>query len=861
MIHFTLNGKGVSAEGGTSLLEYLRGVECLTAAKNGCSEGACGACMVLVDGKAITSCVVPLERMEGKSVVTIEGLPARELDAFAAAFAETGAVQCGFCIPGMVISAKAVLDADPDPDEKTIRAGIRRNICRCTGYVKIVRGILLAGRYLREGIPGPAVMDASIGARLLRVDAAAKVRGEAKFVDDLAVGGMLHGAALRSAFPRARLLSLDVSVARALPGVAAVLTWEDIPGKRIIGKLTADWPTLVAVGEETRYVGDAVALVAADSVETAREALSLVRVGYEELPPLVDPEAAMAPGAPQLHPGGNVFTKLVLDRGDAAGALARATHVAKGTFKTPFTEHAFMEPESALAWPPDAEGIVVVHTSEQNVYDGRKYVAATLGIPEERIRIKAEYVGGGFGGKEDQTVQHHAALLAWKCGRPVKSTLSRAESLLVHPKRHPMTIELTVGCDERGRLLGMRGRIVADTGAYASLGGPVLHRAVTHVGGPYAFSDIMVEGFGVYTNNPPAGAFRGFGVPQVNFALESCMNLLAAKVGISPWELRWRNAVRPGDALPNGQIAGPDTALVECLLAVKDEYDKAPERSGLACGFKNTGIGVGHRDIGRCILKVGAEGVEVLTGAACIGQGLATILTQIACDTLGIGPDRVSVARPDTFRTPDSGTTTASRQTLITGEACRRACLDAAAALAACGMPVAGGYPYAAVAGTEYAGEFLAETDPFDSTKAHPVAHVAYSYAVHLARLDGEGRVEYVKAVHDSGRVVNPLGLEAQIEGGVVMGLGFALTEDFPVENGRPTARMGTLGLFRAPEVPPIETLMVRKEADALAFGAKGIGEISTIPTASAIAGAFYARDGQLRTKLPLANTPYSKKS
>jgi selenium-dependent xanthine dehydrogenase len=642
MVRFTLNGKPVSAEGGRSLLSFLRDEARLTAAKNGCGEGACGACSVIVDGELRSSCVTALERIEGKSVLTVEGIVEQEMGCYERAFAEAGAVQCGYCTPGMVLAAKALLDRNLTPREEEVRAGLRRNLCRCTGYVKIVDGVMRAARYRADAAgglsapnsaeyrgrprpPSPSLA-AGIGARLLRVDARAKIRGEARYVDDLVEQGMLFGAALRSPHPRAKLISLDVSAARALAGVAVVATWENIPGSRYTGHVVSDWPTLVAVGEETRYVGDAIALVAADTRAHAREAIALIAARYEVLTPLSSPESSMAPDAPPIHPGGNILSRLLLERGDAERALASAAYRVEETFTTPLTDHAFMEPESALAWPPDSEGTVVVRTGEQNVYDGQRYVADTLGIPREKVRIVSEYVGGAFGGKEDQTVQHHSALLAWLCGRPVKCTLDRAESTRVHVKRHPMTIRLRLGCDPAGKLVGLIATIVADTGAYASLGGPVLHRAVTHAGGPYAYDNIRVSGLAVYTNNPPAGAFRGFGVPQVTFALESALDMLASRAGISAWAIRYRNAVRPGDRLPNGQVAGPDTALEECLLAVRADCEAAPGSTGIACGFKNTGLGMGHPDIGRCILKIASDHVEIHSGPVAWGRGLPRFL-------------------------------------------------------------------------------------------------------------------------------------------------------------------------------------------------------------------------------------------
>ena len=892
-ISFTLNGRPVEADGGRTLLSYLRDEAHLTAAKNACGEGSCGACSVIVDGAALTSCTIPLERMAGKAITTVEGIPGPELDIYVEAFSDAGAVQCGFCTPGMVIAAKTLLDRNPDPTPQQVRAALRRNLCRCTGYAKLVDGVMRAARLRRgpadegqdrrgkdrAGTRGKGAPAYGVGARARRVDAEAKVTGRARYVDDLWEPGMLHGAALRTPHPRARLVSLDVTAARALRGVAVVATWEDIPGSRFTGHVVPDWPTLVAVGEVTRYVGDAVALVAAESPAIARQALELISATWEVLPPVRSPAEALAPAAPAIHPKGNVLSRLVLKRGDAAEALSAAAHVVEASFHTPFTDHAFLEPESALAYPPDADGVITVRTGEQNVYDGRRYIADTLGLPPEKVRVISAYVGGAFGGKEDQTVQHIAALLSILSRRPVKVTLGRAESTRVHVKRHAMSIDLKIGCDSEGRLAGCIARIVADTGAYASLGGPVLHRAVAHAGGPYSYRDIDVEGTAVFTNNPPAGAFRGFGVPQVNFAFESALDLLARKAGISAWDIRYRNAVRPGDVLPNGQAAGPDTALEECLLAVKEQFDAARGRAGVACGFKNTGLGMGHPDVGRCLLHVAEDHVEIRTGAAGVGQGLATVLTQIACHVLELAPAQVRVHPPDTAETPDSGTTTASRQTLVTGEACRRACVAAKDALAAAGGGAAGGvaaqkprrrraasFALAPLAGRRFTGQFEAVTDPFETDKTDPVRHVAYSYACQLVILAADGRVERVVAAHDSGVVVNPLSFEGQVEGGVVMGLGFALTEDFPLVDSVPTARFGQLGLLRAPDAPAISTIVVRKKGagDAIdsgvsgaAYGAKGIGEISSIPTAAAVSGAYFARDGRLRTSLPLEGTPY----
>ncbi|MEI6385473.1 MAG: selenium-dependent xanthine dehydrogenase [Spirochaetota bacterium] len=880
MITFTLNGRTAEAPEGGKLLEWLRLGARITSAKNACGEGICGACTVLVDGMPFSACIVPIEKVAGKSVLTVEGIGASEMAIYERAFSEAGAVQCGYCTPGMVLSAKALLDRNPQPLEKEIRTALRRNLCRCTGYAKIVEAVGRAAALRRGAAAGSPAgtaaqgQSAALGSSLRRVDAAIKTRGQAEFVDDLSVPGMLHAAVLRAAHPRARLVSLDLSAAQALPGVISVAAAGDIPGERLIGHIIDDWPTFIAVGEETRYVGDAIALVAAETSTIARTALGLIEAGYEVLEPLSSPEAALAAGAPRLHPKGNILSDIVLDLGNAGAALAASAHVVRRSYETGFTDHAFLETESALAFPPDSGGIVLVRTGEQNVYDGRRYISRTLGLPEEKVRVVSAYVGGGFGGKEDQSVQHHAALAACLSGRPVKLTLERAESTRVHVKRHPMKIDLEVGCDSQGKLLGVRAKVVADTGAYASLGSPVLHRAVTHLAGPYVVPDVYIEGAAVYTNNPPAGAFRGFGVPQTNFAFESALNELASIVGISGWDIRMLNAARPGDILSNGQIAGPDVALEECLLAVKEAYDSAPGRAGIACGFKNTGIGMGHPDTGRCIVAILSDGIELRTGAACMGQGLATALTQIAAQVLGVGPEWIAVHMPDTSVTPDAGTSTASRQTLITGEACRRACDLARVALGDGTStrdhhPVSlDAFPYAALSGREFCAEFEARTDHFPSDKKNPKRHVAYSYACHVVILGEDGRLERVVAAHDSGLIVNPLAFTGQVEGGVTMGLGYALTESLPLKDCAPPARFSQLGLLRATDVPPIETVMVRRGGSGSAidggtsasgFGAKGIGEISSIPTAAAVAAAYTARDGIWRTRLPLEGTPYRK--
>ena len=848
MATFTVNGNRVTVSENQKLLRYLRDVLHLTSVKDGCSEGACGSCTVLIDGKPARACIQQTDRLEGKSVLTVEGLSAFEKEVYAYAFGEAGAVQCGFCIPGMVLSAKGLFAVNPDPSEAEIAYALRNNICRCTGYVKIIKAVRLAAQCLREGrVPAPEGAWC-VGARVHRLDVREKVLGTGIYCDDITMEGMLYGSAVRAAYPRARVLAIHTEEARALPGVACVLTAADIPGRNKVGHLKKDWDTMIAVGDVTHYLGDAVALVAAETPAILEAAKKLVRVEYEPLTPVRSPEEAMAEGAPLVHRDGNLLAHKHVSRGNAEAAIRGARHVLSGHFSTPFTEHAFLEPECAVAFPK--EDGVMIYSSDQSVYDTQHETAPMLGLPNEKVWVENKLVGGGFGGKEDVTVQHHAALLAYVTKRPVKVKLTRAESILIHPKRHPMEMDFTLGVDETGIIQGVKAKVVADTGAYASLGGPVLERACTHAAGPYNYQNFEIDGYAWYTNNPPAGAFRGFGVTQTCFAIETLLNRAADAVGISHWEIRRRNAIRPGQTLPNGQIVDESTGLVETLEAVREQYESA-EYAGIACAMKNAGVGVGLPDTGRVRLAVQDGRLHIHAGASCIGQGLGTVLVQVVCETTGLPRESVVYAPPNTGNSPDSGTTSGSRQTLITGEAARRASALLNEALAK--------KPLSALEGEEYYAEYLAKTDPLGSDKPNPVSHVAYGYATQVAILGEDGKLKKIIAAHDVGRAVNPLSVEGQIEGGVVMSMGFALTEQYPLQECRPTAKYGTLGLPRANTVPEIEPIIVEKAGLNVAYGAIGIGEITSIPTAPAIADAYYRFDGKERSVLPLSDTPYSK--
>lgn len=851
VFHLTVNGTEFSLENDKKLMRFLRDDLKLKSVKDGCSEGACGTCTVLVDGKPTKACVPMVSKLEGKAVVTVEGLSDWEKKVYTYAFGEAGAVQCGFCIPGMVICAKGLLDVNPNPTRPEAAFAIRNNICRCTGYKKILDAILLAAEIFRAGkLPEEKPEEVKVGTYLHRIDVEEKVLGTGEYVDDVEIEGMIYGSALRSQHPRAVVKAIHTEKAKALPGVVGVFTAADIPGDNKVGHLKHDWDTMIAVGDTTHYLGDAICLVAAETPEILEEAKKLVEVEYEVLEAITDPVEAMKEDSPRvhIHSDGNILAHEHLVRGDAKKAIEEAKYKVTRRYDTPFTEHAFLEPEAAIAMPFD-DG-VYIYSTDQGTYDTRKECSIMLGIAPEKIIVENKLVGGGFGGKEDVTVQHQAALIAYLTKRVVKVKLTRAESIIVHPKRHPMIMEFTTACDENGYLTGMQATLIADTGAYASLGGPVLQRACTHAAGPYNYQNIDIDGKAIYTNNPPAGAFRGFGVTQSCFATECNLNLLADMVGISPWEIRYRNAIRPGQELPNGQIADPSTGLAETLEAVKDVFENS-KYAGVACAMKNAGVGVGLPDTGRVRLFVKDGKVQIHAGASCIGQGIGTVLIQMLCEATGLPIEKLQYSRPNTSMAPDSGTTSGSRQTLVTGEAGRRAGIQLAEDLKK--------HTLEELEGKEYYAEYLAKTDKMGSDKPNPVSHVAYGYATQVCILKEDGTVDKIVAAHDVGKAVNPKSVEGQIEGGVVMSMGYALTEKYPLENGVPKAKYGTLGLFRANKVPEVESIIIEKPGIDVAYGAIGIGEITSIPTAPAIQAAYYKYDGEFRTTLPMENTPYAK--
>ncbi len=856
-VSLTVNGTPVTVRSGhPHLLAALREELDITSPKDGCSpSGQCGCCTVLIDGKATVSCQYDVAKAAGKSVTTLEGVEEEERQRFADAFAACGGLQCGFCIPGIVMRAKAQIDKKGDSLTKEGMAPhLGAHLCRCTGYVKIFDAIdaVAHGRTSEPSLAG------TVGGSGAKYEAAELTLGDRGYIDDLRVPGMLHAALHLTAHARADIVAIDPTVALAAPGVEAVFTAADLPGELRVGIIYKDWPVMIPVGGRTSYAGDVLAIVVADTRAHARAAAELLEVTYEVLPPNTDPVAALADGAPISVWGtdNNVLSTSAYRRGDDFDdAFAASAFTVHETFDTQRIEHAFLEPESTLAVPSgDADDRRLhVYSGGQGVWDDRNDIASVLALDNERVTVELVSNGGAFGGKEDMSNQAHASLAAWLLDRPVKCTLSREESLRMHAKRHPIHFEYWAGCDADGRLTALKVRGIGDSGAYASVGMKVLERAAGHACGAYRWPALDIETIAVRTNNLVCGAFRGFGANQAQFALEGVLDRLAERVGISGWEIRKRNVIRPGDEWGPGQIMDDGAGGAEaCLDQIKASYDAAiadGKAVGLGLGLKNSGLGNGFREVSKAVVHFhpdvdGAPGrVEVRHGWTEMGQGVHTVALQVAAQELGIAPERIDVI-VDTSRELGFGQTTGSRGTLMTAGSVSEAC---AAAIAAGCAP-----------GVDYEGEYVIDwTQKLgDPNVEHPTIHSCFSFATQMVIIDREsGSIDKVVAVHDVGRAVNPLLVEGQVEGSVHMGLGYALSEDFPTdpETGFPTnMTLRSLGILRAKDVPEIEVQIVEVPQPRSPYGIKGVGEIGLVPTAPAVAAALHDYDGVWRNALPM---------
>ncbi|MDR2733957.1 MAG: molybdopterin-dependent oxidoreductase [Spirochaetota bacterium] len=891
-MQFFLNGNEVSCDTNPerSLLQYLREDKHITSVKDGCSaQAACGACMVEVDGKPRLACVTRMSSLENAHITTIDGWPENVRQILGRAFVDAGAVQCGFCTPGMLTRTKILLENNPSPTRQEIIAALKQNVCRCTGYVKIIEAIELAARALRAGRGIELYAPGKVGTRQPKYDAWYKAIGQSPFTNDLTLPDMLFGALRMSDYPRARVLSISTEKAAGMPGVERILTAADVPGQRKIGLIENDWPLFIAAGEITHSISDVLACVVAASEEQARAAAATIEIAYEELPVVSDMEIA-ARGGIQVHDDRpNLAKECFLKRGcnpDADAILAASAHVARGVFTTQRVEHAFLEPECAIAepWVMDAdvrtaarrnaltpEGAsraqdagVKIYTQSQGPYEDRRQLALLLGLPESRINVVLLASGGGFGGKEDLTVQGFAALAAYLIRRPVKVRLTRTESITMHPKRHPFIMEYAVGCDRHGKLTAVKARLQADTGSYLSVGCKVIERAVSHAAGAYFVPCMDVEGRAWYTNNIPSGAMRGFGVNQVVFAMESCIAELCEKGGFDRWQFRYDNALVEGSLFASGQILH-NVAVRETLQSLKDDFYRH-RYTGIACSIKNCGVGNGMKD--ECEIKVeiaAPDHIVLHHGWSEMGQGVDTVAVQMLCDKTGIQPEYVTV-RVETRFEARAGMTTSSRGTSLLGNAV----LNAVAKILA---DMDTGKTIADLVGKTYPGYWccdwsteIGSSDPRENAASMPRAgstppcsdppciHYSYSYAAQLVILNEEsGRIERIVAAHDAGRIVNPTLFEGQVQGSVHMGIGYALSEDLPMKDGRLVhTRFRELGLVPIADVPEIVVKAVEVHDPHGPYGAKGIGEIGLVATAAAIADAYAQYDGERRYTLPL---------
>jgi len=862
---FNLNGNEVQAAGDHEhLLAALRDELGVFSPKDGCSPtGQCGCCTVLVDGKARVSCQTSMEKTEGSAVVTLEGIDEAERDRMASAFAAHGALQCGFCTPGILVRTKAMIDkkgSDLTRDGASRLLGA--HLCRCTGYTKILDAV----ESLAAGEVPVMVSPKGIGSRGVKYEATALSLGDRPYIDDMVVDDMLHGALHLSDHARADIVAIDTSAAEAVEGVEGVFTAIDVPGALRSGIIYKDWPLFIPVGGRTSYLGDVLACVVAKDRPTARHAATLINVTYDVLIPFTSPIDALNSDEDAVWElDGNRLSTSTYRRGEPEASLDTCDHVVEETFQTQRIDHAFLEPESTLAVPvaagqqlPTTEGgtrseavdfdRLMVYSGGQGIWDDRNDIALILDVHIDVVVAELVSNGGAFGGKEDMSNQGQTALAAWILKRPVKITFSREESFLVHTKRHPIRMAYKAGCNADGKLQALHIRMIGDSGPYASVGMKVLERAAGHASGPYVVPNIDCEAIAVRTNNSVCGAFRGFGANRAQFAMEGVMDRLAEKVDISGWEIRNRNVVTPGVVWGPGQIMDDGClGAQECLDAVKGPYDEAiaaGKAVGLGLGLKNSGLGNGFKEIARAVVHFREDGmVEVRHCWTEMGQGIHTVAQQVAIEELGITAEQVVVI-VDSTRELGTGQTTGSRGTLMgagsVADACRNAMAD--------GCKV----------GIDYEGEYRVDwTNSMNDGLENPVIHSTFGYAAQIVIMDKEtGEIEKVVAAHDVGRAVNPLLCEGQIEGSVHMGLGYALSEGFPCdEDGRPVNNtLRGLDIIRPKDMPAVDVILVEAPQPNSPYGIKGVGEIGLVPTSGAAAAAMHDRDGEWRNELPLIN-------
>jgi aldehyde oxidoreductase len=899
------------------LSDVLRDDLGLTGTKVGCEAGDCGACTVNLDGRQVVSCLVPAAQAAGASVRTVEGLAAPDggPSDLQAAFLAHGAAQCGICTPGMLMAADWLLSANPDADDAAIRDGIGGVLCRCTGYVKIVEAIAATRdtrRSARSNGASPAAEPATgltaeavapgpgtaVGSRLPKVDGLPRVLGTARYGADDRPDDVLAVRAVRSPHARASFEIGDLGAFRARhPGIVDVLTAGDVPGQNLYGIYATGKDQPALADGIVRHRGEAVLALVGDEATLAAIPDADVPVTWHALPPIRGLDDALEAAAPALHEDSpdNVLIRGRLARGDVDAALESSAVTAEVEVETTFVEHAYIEPEAGVARRVGDR--IELAVSTQAPYMDRDEVARILGIAPDDVRIIPTACGGGFGGKLDLGVHALIAIAAWRTGRPVRAVWTRPESMAASPKRHPARIMATAGADADGHVTGYRFHGDFDTGAYASWGPTVANRVPVHAMGPYAFDAIRATTQAIYTNNPPAGAFRGFGVPQAAIAHEALMDALAARLGRDPLEFRLANALRAGSTTASGQRLDASAGLPACLEALRPHWarlraDAAAHNTDGGGTRRGVGIGAMWYGIGNTSIPnpstiemgVSRDGrVTLYCGAVDIGQGASTVLVQIAADALGVPAGVVELVSGDTDRTEDAGKSSASRQTFVSGNAARLAAEDLrrqilllAEVEAEATLDFGGGgliatdragratrielaeLPLVRVrdgtAGCVIAGRgtFDPRTTPLDAN-GQGVPYETYAFGAQIASVDvdvelGTVKVRRIVAAHDVGRAINPTQVEGQIHGGIAQGLGFALMEAYVP--GR-TENLHDYLIPTVGDMPEIECLLIEDPEPAGPFGAKGVGEPALVPTAPAILGAIHDAVGVRITRLP----------
>jgi len=853
MITFTLNGqkKQFNGPSESSLLEYLRLSEKITSVKDGCSgQGVCGACTVEINGKSKLACTAKMGKLEGKEITTMEGIPENVRKILVGSFSEKGAVQCGYCSPGMIMRVAHLFREGNQLSRDEIFKTISPNLCRCTGYIKIVDAIEEGFRRLNQTSSPTENTGAKIGDRYPKYESPDTALGKRPFVNDIQIDGMHFGALKFSEHPRAKILNIDISEALEQNGVTNIFTAKDIPGDRYTGLIFKDWPSMIDIGERTNCIGDVLAIVVAKTEAEARNALDKIVVEYEPEIPVTDMMEAILPESPSVHDDqSNILETCRINFGEADKEIEQSKYKYQAVFETQRIEHAFLETETAIA-VPENDGIKL-YSQGQGIYVDRKQIASLLDLPEEKVNVEQVSNGGGFGGKEDLSVQGHAALCAYLLQKSVKVHLTREESIRMHPKRHPVRMEMTLACNNKGKFTALKLKAFGDTGAYASVGTKVLERVVGHATGAYTVPNVDIVAHTVYTNNIPSGAMRGFGVPQVIFAMESCIDELCKQGGFDRWQIRFDNALEDGAKTATGQVL-EGVGLKKTLLSVKEQFQQA-KFAGIACGLKNTGVGNGMIDDSEVKIEILSNKKIIINhGWSEMGQGVHNMAIQTLHQETGIDPEIIKV-RVGTSAGLPTGMTTSSRATALVGNAIIDASKTIKKDLQANSLQK--------LSGKIYYGKYVCDwtTKPGDKTD-EPLIHFSYGYATQVVILDKNGKIEKVIAAHDGGKIMNQMLFEGQIEGAVHMGLGYALTEDLPMKDGKPISyKYNNLGIIRAKDMPEVEVIGIEEKDPVGPYGAKGIGEIGMVPTAAAVANALCNYDGKRRHQLPMSRKSKNK--